>query len=698
MIEAGNGTDGLPLTVGQSEQVGDLFLASGVVHVLDWNSDGKNELVDSGGDVFTYGFEGSLPNGTPIVDRGLRWGQMSRAPHREEQTDVGLCGRVITSGDFNGDHKVEVILAPRGYSKTPTVVFSLKDGAPRQRSQGLPLKIIGPTLAQGTDPTATWGKALMTAMDWDGDGRLDLVAADQDNRGYQPIDPVTGRVPEDARERYTRSGIWKGKEPVWSLHLLRNTGAAGRLEFSYEGLIELPGKLPGGPLCAVDLEDPKAGLLILGYYGDLWHLPLLEPGRKPKWGRLEELCSLQGAPFTRNANMTSLAVGSLDHSKQYDIFAGDISSNVYWCRYYGKDRSGRPIYDTPKKIKQRDPHVNGGKFSVLTLGDWRGTGTPDLLVGSLEGYIFWYKTLSTKPLHFAPPERVRLGDQEIRRVAKPNPAAGYHWGSSQGPSDGFNGGYSNPVLADWDGDGLLDLLVGDMIGLYDWYPNRGTRNQPKLSYPFRLRVNGEPLYGPWRVQPGVADFTGDGLPELIAMDLDLDLALYRRLGHQDHSALLPGEKLRYRDGATIKTHGVYTPGGGDGRGRTKIQVVDWNRDGKWDLLLGVGPQPGSAFLGSYVMISLNVGTNAQPSFRRPVPLLFDPRGAPLQFWRHAAHPAAVDWDGDGQWELLVGADQGFVWYFKPKHFGTSAVPGALAPARRPDGPHEKPTLLGSGCF
>ena len=24
----------------------------------------------------------------------------------------------------------------------------------------------------------------------------------------------------------------------------------------------------------------------------------------------------------------------------------------------------------------------------------------------------------------------------------------------------------------------------------------------------------------------------------------------------------------------------------------------------------------------------------------------------------------VDWDGDGQWEIVAGADLGFVWYFK----------------------------------
>ena len=65
-------------------------------------------------------------------------------------------------------------------------------------------------------------------------------------------------------------------------------------------------------------------------------------------------------------------------------------------------------------------------------------------------------------------ERVRVGDQEIRYYGKPHPAAGYHWGSSQGPGDGFNGGYSNPVLVDWDGDGEWEIVVGADMG-FIWY-------------------------------------------------------------------------------------------------------------------------------------------------------------------------------------------------------------------------------------
>ena len=370
------------------------------------------------------------------------------------------------------------------------------------------------------------------------------------------LDPETGVTPEDQRDRYTAYGRWAGKPVKRYFHLLRNTGTAGRPEFTYVSQIKLPTPPPGGPLSPVDPNDPTAGLLLLNSYGDVFHLPLLEASRTPRWGRPAELFSLHGAPFSRLANFISITVAALDESGRVDLFAGDLSSNVCWCRYYGRDDEGRPVYANPRKIKQREPHVNGGNVSVPTVGDWRGTGTADLLVGSMEGYIFWYKTLSTNPLRFAPPERVRVGDEEMRRYGKPNPSAGYHWGSSQGPNDGFNGGYSNPVLVDWDGNGKLDLL------------------------------------------------------------------------------------------------------------------------------LGVGPQFGSAFKSGYVLLCHNVGTRAAPVFKRPEVLLFNAEGKPLEFWRHAAHPALVDWDGDGKWEILVGADMGFIWYFKPKYFGAASGPFDVF---RPDG-------------
>lgn len=703
-IEGGNSGDGSPLVLGDENIVGDLYCPEHLVHLIDWDGDGERELVISGGEISVFKLVDSMPDGTPIVDRGMRWGRVSRRNHLND-LDHGLVGGVAIAADMEGDGTVEVLLTPRGYSKKPAIVLSTKGGVPANRDQGSRMTVRGvedtkggslsPETSrppsriddEGADAIErSWGGCVIAPVDWDDDGRVDLVMISKEPAQWQPVDPVSGTVPEDQRDRYRKDGSWRGEIPTSVLHLYRNTGSDGQIEFTYVNQVDVELPPHAAHISVVNPEDPMAGLLVLCVYGEVYHLPIVNLGDSPRFGKPNELFTLHGEPFNRSLGLNGfVGVSDVLEPGRYDIFAPDKSGSVVWFRYYGQDGDGRPIYGEPKKVKQRNPHVNGGFFSIPTLGDWRGTGTPDILVGSVEGYIFWYKTISTDPLRFAPPERVRQGGEEIRRMARANPSAGYHWGGSQGPYDGDTGGYSNPVLVDWNGNGLLDLVVSDMIGLFDWYPNWGTKTQPELGPPQRLHITtGEPLFGPWRQQPGIGEFTGDGLPDLVAQDLDLDLALYRRAGRDDPSTLLPGEKLRYEDGSTIKTQGTYTPAGGDGRGRTKFNVVDWDGDGLLDLLIGVGPQPGSPYRNSYVLFAKNVGTNANPVFKRPIILLWDFDGRPLVFGRHAVHMAPVDWDFDGKYELVAGADQGFVWYWKQGYFGAPAS-GDPAPPERPEG-------------
>jgi hypothetical protein len=193
------------------------------------------------------------------------------------------------------------------------------------------------------------------------------------------------------------------------------------------------------------------------------------------------------------------------------------------------------------------------------------------------------------------------------------------------------------------------------------------------------------VFGPWRVQAAAGDLTGTGLPDLITMDMELDLVFYPRLtnhhqhdGQRDLSALGPPLKCRYEDdGSTIKSSGAHTPGGGEGRGRTKLQLVDWDATGKagkaagrLDLLMGTGPQGGSTFHSSFVLLLRNRGFNAsgEPVFARPEVLLYGEDGEALEFWRHCAHPTAVRWQGQGR-GLVVGSDMGTLEYYREEYFG-----------------------------
>ena len=95
----------------------------------------------------------------------------------------------------------------------------------------------------------------------------------------------------------------------------------------------------------------------------------------------------------------------------------------------------------------------------------------------------------------------------------------------------------------------------------------------------------------------------------------------------------------------------------------------------------MGPQHGAPYRSSYVLLAKNIATNEDPVFRKPIILLWNKDGEPQQFWRHGAHPAPVKWNDDGKYGLVVGADNGHVWYWDADHLGSPASGDPTAPIR-----------------
>ncbi len=148
---------------------------------------------------------------------------------------------------------------------------------------------------------------------------------------------------------------------------------------------------------------------------------------------------------------------------------------------------------------------------------------------------------------------------------------------------GSTGSSSTVVPADWDGDGDLDLIVGDIKGDVYLVPNEGTAQAYSFGKETQLAAEGKPVHVASRAGPCVADWDGDGDLDLLVGADDGSVVLYRNIGSAASPKLAPPVGLVPKGETTSPAN---ASGGVRRGGRAKIAVADWNGDGKPDLLVG----------------------------------------------------------------------------------------------------------------
>ncbi len=324
-----------------------------------------------------------------------------------------------------------------------------------------------------------------------------------------------------------------------------------------------------------------------------------------------------------------------------------------------QDKSGNFVFNSPVPLQQENPLLYGGSLVVPNLVDWDGDELIDIISGTSTGHIFFFKnTGSNAAPSYLPPVALTAGGEVIH--VQP----GYRE-DIQGPGES-RWGYTCPTVFDWNGDGLPDILTGDSRGKFMVYMNKGTKTKPRLDVERPLYLDGMDMYGGWRVKPGIADL--DGQTAYIILDRDNELHLYWRM---DNFNLRDGGKLTLEDGTYIKAN---RRSGGQ-VGRIKIHVVDWDRDGVKDLLIGTGraqsiPNPsdglpynwGTKNQGASVLFLRNVGTHQNPIYEYPKMLKF--KGKPLLLGAHSCVPATGRIGYGDKPNLVVGIEKGTYLFYK----------------------------------
>ncbi|MCA9449771.1 MAG: VCBS repeat-containing protein, partial [Candidatus Omnitrophica bacterium] len=320
---------------------------------------------------------------------------------------------------------------------------------------------------------------------------------------------------------------------------------------------------------------------------------------------------------------------------------------------------GSPVFEDPVPALQAEADLYAGSLPVPNAVDWDGDGDLDIVAGNSEGFVLFFENAgSNADPKYRSGVHLKAGGETVH--IQP----GYRL-DIQGPFES-RWGYVCPTVADWNEDGLPDLLMSDSTARHFLYLNAGEKTEPRLDHAKPLYLDGLELHGTWRVKPGVAKL-GDRMA-YVALDDDDQFHLYWRI---DDQHLEEGGKLRLEDGSPIGAN--FLSAGGSGR--LKINLHDWDQDGKVDLIVGT-PRHGSVpnpeaglpqslgLPGSAVLFLKNTSSNAAPRYRFPIILKF--RGENLYFGQHACGPATVEFSTEKGADLAVGAESGRIHYFARK--------------------------------
>ena len=209
-------------------------------------------------------------------------------------------------------------------------------------------------------------------------------------------------------------------------------------------------------------------------------------------------------------------------------------------------------------------------------------------------------------------------------------------------------------------------MLNSIRGEVAWCRNIGTRTAPKLAPPAPVAVEWE---GPqpelkwgwmkpngskniltqWRTTPLMHDMNGDGLMDLLLLDTEGYLAFWERARGADGRLFLKPPRRAFIDDSTGKPMAVSGwTWDGKGRagssGRRKFCIVDWDGDGKDDLVMNSE---------NVVLWRQTRSEGGRWHFAKQGNLSAEKLAG------HSTSPCACDFDGDGVPDLLVGAEDGF---------------------------------------
>jgi hypothetical protein len=368
---------------------------------------------------------------------------------------------------------------------------------------------------------------------------------------------------------------------------------------------EQDGKSPDGSPRFRLLEEAWQGIEVLG--PEQTGGSLIRIDTNPRGPAAEENTRLHGA--------NTLTFADIDTKGTLDLFWGDFFEEGL-LRFENHGSCAQPdLHAKPSRFPYDKPVRTSG-YNASTFADVDGDGNVDLVIGVIGGAFG--------------PSRNSIDNLFLVKQA---PKGSWNVATKRLISMVDVGSDAVPVLADLNGDGTLDLVIGGKTsqsdpktGTVTWMENVGTPTQPSF------RDRGElPIHGQFSYTPAVVDLDGDGKADIVVGNWTDRVQWYRNTG----TPASPAWTLADTALVTITRGTNTTPAFGDLDG-----------DGVVDLVIGEA----SGVLNLYK----NSGTKTAPKFD-----LVSDHFQDIKVGRRSV-PSLADMDGDGKPDLLIGNAEGTV--------------------------------------
>ncbi len=217
-------------------------------------------------------------------------------------------------------------------------------------------------------------------------------------------------------------------------------------------------------------------------------------------------------------------------------------------------------------------------YTTLSVADWDGDGRKDIILNSIFGKIEWYKNTGTK----GAPKLTKMGGVKVDWKKNQVPKPKWNWWNPE-KDELVTQWRTTPYAIDWNKDGLMDLVMLDHEGYLAFFERFKKRGRLYLKPGQRifknadaklnnnlLRLNEREAGGSGRRKIAFADWDGDGDMDLLANSTNIEW--YENLGEKE------GNTIFKHKGNIVNTKlAGHT---------TSPTVVDWDKDGKPNLLIG----------------------------------------------------------------------------------------------------------------